>query len=290
MRMRTRARRLVLMSGATALAVVAAMGAGPGTASAGVAIPPHDFNGDGHADLLALTSTGDLYLYPGNGSGHFLARSKIGTGWNGPTALAPANGDWDGDGSPDMLAKLPGGTLAYYKGNGTGFSTPATAISEPGTWKSASFIPPGDFTGDGNIDIIQRDAGGHLLLFTGDGHGNLSTASTVIGAGWGSLKIYTPGDWDGDGHADLLTRTTGGELDLWRGNGAGGFIGGRKAIGSGWSAYKIVTPGDWNGDGHVDLLARASNGILYLYPGNGTGGFGTRVAIGTGWGGFANLF
>src|SRR5664280_934913 len=44
---------------------------------------PGDFTGDGKADLLAETSTGDLYLYHGNGLGGFAGGStKIGSGWN----------------------------------------------------------------------------------------------------------------------------------------------------------------------------------------------------------------
>ena len=43
----------------------------------------HDFTGDGKADLLAETSTGDLYLYHGNGLGGFTGGStRIGSGWN----------------------------------------------------------------------------------------------------------------------------------------------------------------------------------------------------------------
>ena len=44
---------------------------------------PGDFTGDGKADLLAETSTGDLYLYHGNGLGGFTGGStRIGSGWN----------------------------------------------------------------------------------------------------------------------------------------------------------------------------------------------------------------
>lgn len=42
---------------------------------------------------------------------------------------------------------------------------------------------------------------------------------------------------------------------------------------------------DMNGDGTADIIARDSSGRLYLYPGTSTGGIGTRVQIGSGWGG-----
>ncbi|WP_245531547.1 FG-GAP repeat domain-containing protein [Arthrobacter globiformis] len=48
---------------------------------------PGDFNGDGKSDVLARDSGGSLWLYPGNGHGGWLARVKVGSGWNGFTAL-----------------------------------------------------------------------------------------------------------------------------------------------------------------------------------------------------------
>ncbi|WP_433874453.1 S8 family serine peptidase [Sinomonas atrocyanea] len=45
-----------------------------------------DFNGDGKNDILARdTASGGLYLYPGNGTGGWLARTQVGWGWNGLT-------------------------------------------------------------------------------------------------------------------------------------------------------------------------------------------------------------
>lgn len=42
----------------------------------------HDWDGDNKPDLLARTTTGNLYLYPGNGTGGFKAPRKVGHGWN----------------------------------------------------------------------------------------------------------------------------------------------------------------------------------------------------------------
>ncbi|MGZ4568071.1 MAG: FG-GAP-like repeat-containing protein, partial [Blastococcus sp.] len=47
-----------------------------------------DFNGDRTADLLAREgSTGDLYLYPGTGTGGWLPRVRLGGGWQVMNAL-----------------------------------------------------------------------------------------------------------------------------------------------------------------------------------------------------------
>jgi len=43
---------------------------------------PGDFSGDGKADILAINSSGVLYLYRGNGAGGFTgAGTGIGAGW-----------------------------------------------------------------------------------------------------------------------------------------------------------------------------------------------------------------
>lgn len=89
---------------------------------------PGDFNGDGTADVLAReTATGTLWLYPGNGHGGWLPRVKVGSGWNAMTAVM-APGDFNGDRTPDVLARDPAGALWLYARNGTASWYPRTAV------------------------------------------------------------------------------------------------------------------------------------------------------------------
>lgn len=80
-----------------------------------------DFSGDGRTDLIAReAATGTLWLYPGNGSGGFLARRQIGTGW-GMMDMILSGADWDRDGRIDVVARDPStGDLWLYPGNGRG--------------------------------------------------------------------------------------------------------------------------------------------------------------------------
>ena len=50
---------------------------------------PGDFDGDGKADVLARTSSGLLYLYPGNGTGGWKTRRAVGNGWQVFSQLLP---------------------------------------------------------------------------------------------------------------------------------------------------------------------------------------------------------
>ena len=55
---------------------------GSGWAGMGAVFAARDLNGDGRADLGAVTLDGKLRLYPGRGNGTFASPATIGSGWN----------------------------------------------------------------------------------------------------------------------------------------------------------------------------------------------------------------
>ncbi|TDC54403.1 SpoIID/LytB domain-containing protein [Jiangella ureilytica] len=80
-----------------------------------------DFDGDGHADVVARRrGDGTLWLFRGDGRGGFGAVRRIGHGWGDMNTLV-APGDWDGDGRADLIARSAvDGALWFYAGNGRG--------------------------------------------------------------------------------------------------------------------------------------------------------------------------
>ncbi|MFF0560603.1 FG-GAP repeat domain-containing protein [Streptomyces sp. NPDC004266] len=76
-----------------------------------------DYTNDGRNDLLARTTTGTLYLFPGTGSRTtpFKARIKLGEGFNAYSKLV-GTGDLTGDGKGDFVAATPGGDLYRFDG------------------------------------------------------------------------------------------------------------------------------------------------------------------------------
>jgi surface antigen len=195
---------------------------GSGWAGFRTAFAAGDFSGDGFADVMALTTTGDLYLYRGDGAGRFLpGRKKIATGWTSMrSAFSP--GDFSGDGFPDVLGVLNDGRIRLYTGNGTGGWTGASKVVASGFTTPRRVTSVGDFDGDGLADMIVIWPGGTMKLYPGNGmKGWLNSAGIDIGTGWaGTTAIAGRGDVTGDGHADLFVVRSGTILSLHAGDGA----------------------------------------------------------------------
>ncbi|MFE5797305.1 FG-GAP repeat domain-containing protein [Streptomyces sp. NPDC056503] len=81
-----------------------------------------DYTGDGRADLLARSTTGTLYVYPGTGSATanavLTSRLTLTGTWTGYGSLV-SNGDLSGDGKTDLIASDTAGALWLLKGTGT---------------------------------------------------------------------------------------------------------------------------------------------------------------------------
>jgi len=87
-----------------------------------------DFTGDNKADVHTVRTTGELYLYRGNGLGGITgAGAKIGSGW-GIFSKVFSPGDFTGDGKADLLGIKPTGELYLYRGNRLGGFTAGTKI------------------------------------------------------------------------------------------------------------------------------------------------------------------
>jgi hypothetical protein len=241
-----------------------------------------DFDKTGSSDLVARDNAGVLWLYPGNGSGSYVTRRRIGGGWNVMTAIVTP-GDLTGDGNADILARDTAGSLWLYPGNGASALLTRRRIS--GGWGSYTITNAADLNRAGQPDLLARDSAGVLWLYPFSGNGVMG-ARTRISGGWNGYTFRGPGDLSGDGRADILARDAAGTLWLYRGTGTGG-VAARSLVGNGWAGMSaLVTPGDWNRTGGNDALARDSAGRMWLYPGNGGGLFGTRTQIGSGWQGF----
>ncbi|MFF0556252.1 FG-GAP repeat domain-containing protein [Streptomyces sp. NPDC004266] len=200
--------------------------------------------------------------------------------------------DFDGDGSPDLLARDTTGRLwlgdSFYERDGgyTRFVEPySKAVS--GGWNIYDRIEAtGNLGGSGVGDFVARDRAGVLWLFKGRGDTTFSSRIR-IGAGWNVYdRIAGGSDLTGDGRPDLLATDKAGVLWLHPGTGRDTApFAARRKLGTGWGIYtRITAVGDLAGGPAGDLVARDRAGVLWLHLGKGDGTLAPRTRIGGGWG------
>ena len=145
------------------VSVILGNGAGsfgsPGSFSIGLApqsLLSADFNGDGKMDLATAntenSSTGDISVLLGNGTGSFSAATSIGLSI-GTIPSGLCSGDFNGDGKVDLAAATilnDAPHASVLLGTGTGAFGAATNFATDSVPRS---IVSGDFNGDGKTDL-----------------------------------------------------------------------------------------------------------------------------------------
>jgi hypothetical protein len=179
---------------------------------------------------------------------------------------------------------------------------PAVFVSDNGSAGVAD--RRGDFTGDGQVDLMSTSSAGAVYVYPGKGTGALDNAQPVA-TGFAGALIAHGGDFVGpdsglglDGYEDLVARPADNNLYIYPGDGLGHVLGARRQYthpgGTTWAAAtQLAAPGDIDGYLGNDLLTVEGDSLL-LYSGTAQGGLATdstgavrspRVLAGgwTGW-------
>ncbi|HET6202255.1 MAG TPA: VCBS repeat-containing protein [Planctomycetota bacterium] len=244
-----------------------------------------DLNGDGTADLVSWITTGPPYWV-----GPSYLQVLYGPGFStGPTLSAPAgaggsgfgatsvDGDFTGDGLPDILAVTSAGTgqgVVLFPGPSFQSST-ATLLANVPTSIFGSFLWAGELTGDGIADGVLAtspgtSAGGlgmDLWLVPSPGFG---TTGPIVGP-WGCCypQAITAGDMDGDGSRDLLVGTGNGQFNnpgiVWL-TYASSFTTTQWLAGpsSGANLGWVIIAKDVDGDGFREVISPATGDNLVM--------------------------
>ena len=264
---------------------------GAGIGGYGMGVTAGDFDNDGYTDLY-VTGFGHNVLLKNDGHGRFLdvtARAGVpSSGWSTSAAFI----DYDGDGALDLFVahylnwKVSAeiecysltGTPDYcspasydlpsastlYRNNGNGTFTDVSAqsglLSAVGNGLG---VVPGDFDGDGRIDIFVANDRTPNHLWMNQGSGRFKESALAMGCALDQDGIAKSGmgvyavDADDDGDLDLLVVNLDGESDSFFRNQGRFFVDDTVSVGLRTPSRPFTRFGmamlDFDNDGYLDL-------------------------------------
>ena len=178
-----------------------------------------DFNNDTHCDILLKNAAGSLYVLFGKADGvsYATAPTRIYKETSPATYTVAGTGDFNGDSNCDILLKNAAGSLyvLFGKDDGVAYATTATRIYKESTPATYSVVGTGDFNGDGNTDVLLKNAAGSLYVLFGkdDGVSYATTATRIYKESVpATYSVVGTGDYNGDGNTDVLLKNAAGSL------------------------------------------------------------------------------
>jgi hypothetical protein len=234
-----------------------------------------DFNGDGFADVVALSTVqptvsstpSNIKAYLTTAAGVYASPVSTADGFN-PLYLASA--DLNGDGLMDVVtASFDDGALGVFFNNKNtpGSFNPALVLNSPGASQAAI----ADMNGDGLPDIVSADFSVSLFVQTSPGTFAAPISLYAGGANWIAL-----GDLNGDGATDVaLTDNVGVKVLMHTGAASGTTFAAPLTVftqspNANVVGGNVIAIGDVDGDGLNDLVITD--------PGP-TGGMATAVYV-----------
>jgi hypothetical protein len=292
-------------NGTTFTDVGAAAGMGP-AAGPGRGVAWCDYDADGWLDVFICNTMGNVcHLMRNNGDSTFSDATEAAgmTGLAIPSAgNAAAWGDFDNDGTPDLVLSRMGTRPLLYGNNGDGTFTEVGLAAALSVASDTFGVAWADYDNDGWLDCYLGSATGvcdWLFHNNGDGTftdvaataGMASDASVGVGVAWA--------DYNNDGFADLYVGNSG-EAFLYHNSGNGTFADVAASSGvAGGRPNEAACWADMNLDGRMDLFSAVGGPLSALFynigaagnwlrvrtltsgVGDATGGWPVRDAIGT---------
>ncbi|MFH8341910.1 trypsin-like serine protease [Streptomyces sp. AM6-12] len=186
------------------------------------AITAGDFTGTDRFDLLVRWTDGEVTLYGDVGT--------KGLKWAGTRMIKP-NATWKNatqisagrfGGSryvTDLIVRWADGSLTLYTNVGAGTFGQQHKLKAPnGTWKNATLLTSGEFSGSQKWDLMVRWTDGELDNYAGTGTSGLGAERRIQNPNgrWAQVATMTTGDFTENGRTDdLVIRRSDGETTLY---------------------------------------------------------------------------
>ena len=241
------------------------IGNGPGLLGPAAAFVAGDFNRDGKLDLLVVNpSDGSYTLLLGNGNGTFTSVPSAPSVFLDPNSVA--TGDFNGDGNLDFAVAgsntesgVPQITIMLGNGDGT-FEPSATPLSLDSDVVPTSLVS-GSFNLDGIPDLAFSNPPGSIQVFTGNGDGSFTHASSTVLPTLSALALAAA-DLNGDNNLDLMATVDGSAVALLNLGNDSFQDGPSTNVGNDPMSVAIA---DFNGDGRLDAaVANSVDGTVTI--------------------------
>lgn len=239
-----------------------------------------DFNRDGQIDLvITLASSAisnNVSVFLGSGNGSFGSATSFATGGLNPLSII--NGDFNGDGSLDLVAANSGSnTVSLLAGNGAGGFGTAQTFRVGG---QPNALTSGDFNRDGQLDVVTANTTANTLSVLLGEAGGFRAATSLDVAGTQPFGVAS-GDFDRDGNLDLVSADLSGSISVFLGRGNGNFKDPVQFFVGGGKPTTVVT-GDFNEDNKLDIATGnigAGTQNLTVMFGDGKGDFSDGILL-----------
>jgi hypothetical protein len=225
-----------------------------------------DLDGDGRADILFQNDNGNAGCVVWQTDEHGSVSSI--------SAFAPlpagfrifGTGDFNSTPGDDMLLRNGPQLAIWSTSGGFGLNPHIVIGSTSPDYHNAGI---GDFTGDGQEDLLFRNDAGQIVTW-GVVNDALAIPPQILGSTAAVYHVVGIDDLTGDHQADILFRHDNGDIALWQ-VANNQLVNAPKVIGSTSPSYHIVSTADFDGNGAKDILFRGDNGDLVEWLLNSAG-------------------
>lgn len=241
----------------------------PSGAASPIELLTSDFNRDGRMDVATLGQS-SISFELGRGDGTFIAPGPTYPTGNGAWKMAA--GDLNLDGIDDVVvASITAASLSVFlsKGDGTATSFVVPVAAQPISLAIA------EVTSDGNPDLIVGSLAGGLVVYAGDGKGNLASQSIRAIENFNTSLAFVTRDFNGDGKIDIVASLAEiATLGTFYGRGDGTFSTGPAISTTATGGTRTLVLADFDRDGKTDVAhGTAYNYRVEIFHGNGDGSF-----------------